>query len=377
MASATRIFLRNVLSCVSKEKLFQQPFLSKWLFLQDEHGKLKTIVKNILDDSITKKELIKKIIDYCISEGITNKDIAQLDILCLQNNLTEKMWITYEVIKSEPDSNVLQSPRKLRKQFRKELLSLVKHDLYMEVGGEAIWTWMWMQDGRADKFERRDIVYLVYCPESAYLFASNMKMGHKNKIMKALNNVLGCCAIKERPLTGQCLQSLAQLVLQKSCRGSLSGTKKRKIDLGIADKPMPLKKRRKYVEMSPRNKCIHEENRAELEAKKECVQENFGSEDQPTLERVNFKLETKFRSRSLENVMGDFEQPFRCRVSFAGKSVLEGIRNLSLAEKATWPLPRHLRFLPYLGQNHLTILDKHNSSQTLAATHTSLEVHNP
>jgi hypothetical protein len=77
-----------------------------------------------------------------------------------------------------------------------------------------------------------------------------------------------------------------------------------------------------------------------------------------------FQLDTKFRGAKHAPRMRERTDPFRCRVKFEGKSVLEGIRGLADNGILDPKMPSHLRNLHSMGRNEITLAEKERTEET-------------
>lgn len=72
-----------------------------------------------------------------------------------------------------------------------------------------------------------------------------------------------------------------------------------------------------------------------------------------------FQLDTRFRGSAIPAMKGE---PFSCTVKFEGPSVLEGVRELVKAGVMSARMPAHVRNLPFLGKNHVTLANRSDAS---------------
>lgn len=98
---------------------------------------------------------------------------------------------------------------------------------------------------------------------------------------------------------------------------------------------------------------ITSENWAEEQKRQQLTDGAFGTNLQPKLERIEFKMQTRLQSRQ------QFPQlisPISCNVRFEGSSVIEGIKNLGSQSFVDIPLPSYMTNLHSLSRSSLLLI---------------------
>ncbi|XP_014674522.1 PREDICTED: centromere protein N-like [Priapulus caudatus] len=328
--------------------------LSRWSYLRDENESFDPHARSIIYGSTTKRELVSRLVEYC-AENATVADVAQLDLLAVRaaGNAT---WQAYELADEVAIEGALPSDQQLRKRLQRALAPLVEHDVYVETRAGATWMWLWMHGGGGGRvFRASDVVYAACVPHTAHVFTTRTSPMRRRALTHALAVTFGCCEVREMPLRGRCLRSLARLALQRNALPGLSHQLHNELDLPAA----PPRGRAKRAAPPRLDGRAVREDEGERAAKRQRVDAAYGTKPQPTLEQVQYRLKTRFRG--LQAAEMDSGQLFRCRVTFTGSSVLDGFRNLVSAGMATWPLPPHVSNLHRMARNLIVLEDRRDA----------------
>merc|ERR1712150_35834 len=106
---------------------------------------------------------------------------------------------------------------------------------------------------------------------------------------------------------------------------------------------------------------VHEE---EKKRRLEVTDETYGTKTLPTLEKLDYKIDTKFHATEWTPGMIGSEELFHCKVRFEGSSTLEGIRNLAEAGYIDQPLKASLRNVHRLGKSVIKLQPKSRTNRS-------------
>ncbi|KAK2167450.1 hypothetical protein NP493_1277g00026 [Ridgeia piscesae] len=289
-----------------------------------------------------KIELVNRVLEIAKKDKIRRKDIAQLDLIYVHKYSKKLIWTVFQLQKivDGTTTKALQTPAEFSSRLHKALSLYFKVDVCVRVESHAFWVRVRMcPDGPTKAASLiNDVTYFVYHPHAPYLLAAKMKAAEAEYIMQAFVDVLDCKEVEELHLRGHCVNSLGQLVLNRHSQGSFSQYRLNQVD------PNPLSGRtltRKQDLPSRLSDDIVYENRQERERDEETVAETFGPNEQPTLEKIEYQMLTKFCGHPHAPGMSR-DGPFHCRVRFEGPNVIEGLRNLASAGAMSVPLKTHL-----------------------------------
>lgn len=153
-----------------------------------------------------------------------------------------------------------------------------------------------------------NVVYLVYYPHSQHLFATTIKQAHKDFMLRVFGSTFGCSRVVELSLSGKDLPSIATLLINRHSQGPYTAFRLGQHDSNpLARNP---KKRLSAPTAEPgpaakRNKLVIEDT-AEVNARAKINEETFGSYPQPKLEKIHFRLQTRFKGNDRYDVDGVF-----------------------------------------------------------------------
>lgn len=219
----------------------------------------------------------------------------------------------------------------------------------------VLWMRVYIQSGPANVYRNSDTVYVIYYPRTQYILLSRYKKSVENCLIQSLRNVMGCDKLTNILLTGSHYESLLQLALDRKSQGNFSRYRLQQVqNLPLMQKRPPKRKVADFLR-EPNLVC---ENESQKRQRTEILDESYGPNEQPLLQKLEFKVAVKFRGTCAIPRPADDNQPFRCRVKFEGSSVIEGIRNLAECGLVTMPYPKYLRSVHTLGKNHIKLADK-------------------
>lgn len=217
-----------------------------------------------------------------------------------------------------------------------------------------------------------NIVFAVVYPHAPYAILSSMRSAHKDFILQALMETLGCEKIDELTLAGRHVDALADLVLNQQSQGPYSKYRQGQVDVNPLCRKHPLRERTCSGGMGggdrwrltrpsaatvarapgPRDGDIVDEDSEEKQKRLQATDAAFGMGKQPALQRVQFEFARPLVS---ERLGASGSTTLHCRLRLSGTNVIGGIRALVPAGLADDPLPPHLAELHSMASSTITL----------------------
>lgn len=193
-----------------------------------------------------------------------------------------------------------------------------------------------------------------------HLLISPLKGEYREYLYRSLVKALDCLEIREWNLSGTNASSLEDLLLNRDSQGPYARFRLGEVDMNplALSQSDPMKRLRSKEDPSYPLIQLAAEDRAHLQRTISLVENQFGSMRLPSVNRVDFDVNTSFRGKpkteSIKlNMTGTF--PFKCR--FEGMNVIEGLKNLCLQDIMMAPLPAYLSDIHSNAMNTFTITD--------------------
>ncbi|XP_020623935.1 centromere protein N-like isoform X1 [Orbicella faveolata] len=315
--------------------------------------------EGLLDTEGTKKAFVNRVLKSCFAKEVTTDHIGLLDLLYHQAHPSCKKWTVYKLKGFEPEKELNTSdPWKFKSQLKSCLGLYFKVDIFVHLWKNGLWTRLRISDSTSASL-LSNTVFLVYYPNSEYIFSSAIKAAYKQYILQTLSTLLHCQTLEEVKLSGRDMFSLKELVLNKSSQGPFSMYRLSQLD----GNPLSRKRKREKAERQTevtQSQEITSENKEEDQKRQHFTDSAFGSNPQPVLERVEFKMQTRLRSRQH---FPRLNRPISCNVTFEGPSVIEGIKNLGSQSFVDVPLPSYLANLHSLSKNSFFLTEKKTNGE--------------
>lgn len=303
----------------------------------------------------TKENLCRILCDEAKKGRFAIEEFERFDLQYYQSS-TDKKWVVYKMDDKESNKQFgLNDPECFQELFENELKSFLNCKVGILPHGNALWLRISIHLGHIKLIlSPASTVYMVYVPGSSFILLSTIKVAYKNYILKAIENLFGCDSVDEIDLTGKKVGSLCNLVLNKESQGSFSHFRLNQVD----ENPLSRKRKREILDDSKvdNNSKLFDEQWSKHKTNTMLTTSAFGSNPQPVLERLEFKLESRFRGTDYVPSMGN--TTIHCSVRFKGSDVLEGIKCLGEHGLASQPLPSHLNKIHSLSRNHFILTDK-------------------
>ncbi|XP_076449293.1 centromere protein N-A-like [Babylonia areolata] len=290
------------------------------------------------------------------------EEIGDLDLLCTQINSSSRKWTVLKMKGSQMRKDL--EPQELKERLATVLEGECLGQVHLNVRSFGGATWLRLYVEGASQFRATDVVYVLFYPHTPFLITCRMKVKIQVILYSALQEVFETEEISELQLTGQHLPSLADLALQQSAQGSFRKYR----DLAEAENPLVRSKfkRKEPVEEDdrPRDPRLRDENKYEKQRRQDRLDSTFGTHTPPQLEKVDYKMDVRFRGTTFAPGMKSRPDMFRCRVKFEGPSILEGFKNLGKTGLAALPFPRHLARVQSLAKNQFSIAEMDSAKKS-------------
>ncbi|XP_045193644.2 uncharacterized protein LOC123549541 [Mercenaria mercenaria] len=175
-----------------------------------------------------------------------------------------------------------------------------------------------------------------------------MKAAFAEFVSQCFVVALGYKQLTELSLTGHHYPSLAELAMDKFSEG---GYTKYQQTHRLGGPLSDVTSRKRKAQVVIENDKLTDTNREQKRRRLEILDENFSENVQPTLEKVEYRVELPYRNKEIVPELKNDGNLLHSRVRFRGTSVLEGLRNLAAASYATVPLPKHLTCISSRARN--------------------------
>ncbi|XP_033753905.1 centromere protein N-like isoform X2 [Pecten maximus] len=349
--------LRSIIcSCKSNDI---KPLLTQW----GRQIQCQNVVSVNYSDS--KKSIAQALSSICQSRKHFKTEVDELDLKCTQMYPKKRLWKVFH-LKDKSDNTTnkwldLCNPQKFKKKFKSQSELYFDNVTSVCVGVHqgALWTRLYATNTvnrqQDQSYLPSNTVYIVYFPKTEYVIMSRYKLSTEEYLHQAILTTLGATEMTNMQLCGHDLYSLIHLAMNRKCQGSFSKFNSKQ------DQRQPFAgfepKKRKAIEIEKDDKIFCEDEET-MKKRAKILEKSFGQEEQPCLEKVEYRVKTKFRGTDYVPSMARRQEAFKCTVKFEGSSVLEGIRNLGATGLASVPLPGHLANVHSLAKNHFVIQDQ-------------------
>lgn len=327
-------------------------------FVQEKWGRNFGLDFSRLPEKRTKGDIQNLVEKKFKKREVEEHAIGSLDLLYVQKYPEKKLWSVYKLeIGKGGKLKTYKEAHKLQLDLHKHISSYYRNELVVRYHKGAMWVRVTLAQtirprGGIPTVVMSQPTYIVHTPGTPYLMFAGLKASCAKFIQQAVLSTLGGRESIQLPLSGKSLPSLFHLCLNKHAKDASKG--------GKYHIPVPaLGKKRKHSdtdEILPSN--VHNENVQDRKRRKSYVDTTFGEYEQPKLEKISYKLETRFRGTHYVPGLADRTEPFSCMVRFEGPSVLEGIRQLALAGLAKQPMKPHLRNVHNMARNSFVLAEK-------------------
>ncbi|KAH3768702.1 uncharacterized protein LOC127845566 [Dreissena polymorpha] len=341
--------IKNILSKLKAGEIFDVIKKWKWLNKSD-----KDEIAFLCNSKKTKLALIADLGEFFTNKnGLTLEAVGELELLCLHLLPSKKRWSAFhlsEEFGSRPTTVPEKFKVKLSKQIRLYFSKNYSVSVLLHQG--LLWGRMYFPPKAARSFDTRHSLYFIYYPHSPVIIFSGLKLAHLSFISQCLAVTLGYKQITDMSLSGRCFQSLGELAINKYMQGGYA----RYVSVCLRDGPLDGQVSRKRKAPSDlQDDRVTDLNQAEKRLRLATLDINFGENIQPTLEKVQFRVELPYRSKTVATELQQDGELFCSRVKFEGTNVLEGLRKLGELGYATVPLPKHLTIIQDRARNNFLL----------------------
>ncbi|XP_046842213.1 uncharacterized protein LOC124436343 isoform X2 [Xenia sp. Carnegie-2017] len=287
---------------------------------------------------------------------LTLREIEEMDLKwyfsCKNRN-----WKVYKLENTGLNNHIaLTDPMKFEKDFEKELKHHFNCRVCILFEKNILLTRISPCNEENLFLSLSSTIYMICVPRSSHVLMSNLKAAHKKFVLKAIENIF-CCGLDEMDFCGRS-DSLFNLILNMSSQGQFSNFRLNQID----ENPLSRKRKRDIGNDDDNKENVMSVNEEHVKDKTRKIYalKTFGSHQQPALEKIEFKMFTKFKGG---RYIGDEEQEeikdvVKCSAQFKGKNVVEGIKKLCEHGLASQPLPSHLKNIPSALKTSFVLTDK-------------------
>ncbi|XP_069758218.1 centromere protein N isoform X2 [Narcine bancroftii] len=288
--------------------------LKSWDFLSESQIQSVNFKKN------TRKDVILQLAALCEDNGVTLKQIADLEVIYNCAYPQKRRWNTYQMFNSKGvEETHLFDFEIFRKTFERNLKMLIRNVMVNILEhGEAVWIRIAWGKRHSPPNQQRPS-YAVYYPQTPYVFIANLP---------------------------------AQYRVYVSQTFSVPYRK-------------PLRELNSNQDTAQDQRIIVEHLREKEEAKR-LTTSAFGEGSLPKLEEVHYRLQTIFKDELNMGILTDRNKPFRCVAKFSSPNILESLRALPELGVADVPISTMFSSISEKGKNYFKITDKrtggHNTS---------------
>ncbi|KAG0231758.1 hypothetical protein BGW41_002110 [Actinomortierella wolfii] len=312
-------------------------------------------------EKANKKTVVDRILGVDWPNGLTNHQIAELDLCYYKKHAESRNWkalkLSYGENRNEPKVQV--NPAKIQRVISHYLTPYFRHHVAASYDNDMIWIRISILDGLAPNTlpQSSAIAYFIWLSNSDFLLHAGVKAEWREYIFEAFTRLFKAEKIEEWPLSGKIPSSLAELLLHRESQGYFSMYRLDQVD----NNPllhMPAKRKAPSPTDSPlRNmEDIEPENNEEISNREVQVAQEFGSNTQPALSKVNIRLDLPYTANSKSYALGRLtKRVFPVSVVLEGSNVIEGIKELVPLGIAEDPLPSFLSELHSMAKNSLTV----------------------
>ncbi|KAK0060888.1 centromere protein N [Biomphalaria pfeifferi] len=286
-----------------------------------------------------KKQIYTKILKLVQESNLNEEIIGDLELVYMQLHSRQKQWKVYKL--SGNNLHLNSDPRTLRAKVLRNLqLDWRDGQVFGNMGLFAGGVWLRMhmsstKGSRRKSYNHNSSVFVVTFPGSPYFILSKAVVKHVQLITKAITTATNAEGLVDIQLSGHHLASLADIVLKGN--GQIQSTVYREqeeeenpfVDKGSRKRKAPKEDRGDLND-------INDEDSEEKEFRKSKLVKLFGTESQPVLEKLDYKLNVKFHGKPVMDTM------CKSSVEVKGQSVLDGIYELAKCGVLKFPLPAHL-----------------------------------
>ncbi|KAF9426786.1 hypothetical protein BGZ94_006010 [Podila epigama] len=311
-----------------------------------------------------KKRVADRILGFDWSNGLTARQVADLDLAYYQENAHLKTWRALKLLSVDPELSQTQlSPALIEKRLAFHIAPYFNHHVQASRVKDMIWIRLSIHDGLAPNTlpPSQTVVYLIWFTNSEYLLSGVIKSEWKEFILAAIMRLFRASEIQEWPLSGRSPSSLAELLLYKESQGALSRYRLNQLDENPLSQLQMVKQKKLQDSQDDYAQGMNDIQAVDINrivARNHIVAKDFGPNAQPNLGRVDLQFNLPFTKHSNAFRLGHLnQQPFPIKVTMEGPNVIDGLRNMIPLglNKSGQALPLFLSELHSMATNDLTV----------------------
>ncbi|KAL1916698.1 uncharacterized protein VTP21DRAFT_5402 [Calcarisporiella thermophila] len=317
-------------------------------------------------ESESRRKIVDRIYFRDWKDGLCYLQVAQLDLEYYQTHSTIRTWKALKLcwlgVGDKREGPVQRKMHLNAEQFRLRMSKLLapyfKHHIYVKPHSPTgtLWIRVSIHDGVPLNQipPAACVLYLVWFVNSEYLLTGTVKTEYKDYVLQALLGVFECDRVDEWDLKGRNVSSLQELLLYRDSQGGFSKYRLNQVD----DNPLVHYSRKKQkLDDGPKyvndDEPIMAEDMSSISARYSEVDDRFGRNEQPSLERIEIKLALPLVIKTAEDSVEDL--PITIKVKLEGTNVMEGVKRMTALGMAEAPLPDFLGELHSLAGSSLVV----------------------
>lgn len=296
-----------------------------------------------ISQASSKAFLNEEILARCRHSEISYHQVAELHLLMYMKFPNKYRWDAYKLQDKTVDEC---SARNNHKEFVKSFSLLLGEkctNVISRVHKESQSYWC-----RLSAHEASLAIFVIYFPKSEYFLLSKSAVHLKKIATHCFPQSLGYSKCTVLSLSGRYPDSLAQILLH---------TSQYKPENYTEDRGYYRPRKRKSEVVLEEDKVMKMLNREKRKNQIEMNNRAFGDDELPILEDLHITMHTRIRGKSVNPSLPK-TMVIKAKLSFKGKDVLEGLRNMVKDNLAVAPLPKHITKIPLLGSNNLIMYDR-------------------
>ncbi|GAA5990349.1 hypothetical protein JCM11641_006258 [Rhodosporidiobolus odoratus] len=311
----------------------------------------RAIYEQLRDDEVKgAKSRVLKAIQEDWSDGLTYRQVAQLDLQHFQDKGLGRSWTAYQATFASPASARIASSQDLAERFRQAFGAYHTHYLHLSAltspSPLTILRIQLLPTPGCGTSTHPPPIFLLHLPLTPYLlFPSSLSSSFRSMISHCLSSSISYSpstpakSLEELQLKGKDWKGLCEILLKKGCNTGVWRVLregKREVDGGGVLVP---REKRRRVDQEARQELARENDPTQLpptlseraatrqkRARREEIEQVFGSttEALPVLERLDYTVDLPYPSQP------PFPTPSQPPIlmRFEGTSVLSGLRAL-------------------------------------------------
>eukprot|EP00055_Hartaetosiga_balthica_P004768 m.13032 g.13032 ORF g.13032 m.13032 type:complete len:379 (+) comp4096_c0_seq1:50-1186(+) len=307
----------------------------------------------------TKAFLIQEIVRKLLKRGgLRHNQLAELDLLHVRVKNLSRKWKCFKATHKNLQEQAMVLTPSLIEERCSKFLDVFPNHVKVDKSSQ--------NPSPTQSSSSQHLTLRIYIGEGVYklgssvfacilpgenVFACTAMPKHQQPfITHAIAQTLGYLEVEETDMDGGQPESLIDLLVNQHSQGHMSMFRDGLYNISPLDRSQ-LKKPKVDVKDVPLRQVLVVDDEHGVHAVREEEFNIFGTSKPPTLQRIEFEMETKLK---VADPM-DCDALIECAVKMEGKDVLNGIKNLGRAKLITGPLPDMLTAVLSAGTNHIQV----------------------